>query len=370
MGSVGLCLYHVIVTTDVDTEHFLPTPALPGGVTADTLRITRADQVEAGDWYIGECSEPTDSRSRMMWGYPALRAFSALPRTREDNTVALNGTDFEHAPGDLVMICSRHCLPRPAYAPGERVERTIQIGCSVGEMRYLWYPHTIVQRGTVQSADHAEGTLTVDWDGDWGTFRTVSDELRHVDPQSVAYERSAYGYAVGDSILDTANMTRRAVALELWRDAGTRNRVVRICWQASGDQPAYTAVFWATGFAPDDLRPGLRYIVRPQGERWAVHDTTTGSEAGSADTEPTAEEQAAELSLAALAGTATTLEWEQRRPDDSVGHGAEATPAELAGFLAFHRCAQGTGTTYESAPDRIVIRYADGDVTTIRPVKR
>lgn len=370
MTSVGLCLYHVVVTTDVDTEHFLPAPALPDGATADALRIARADQVEAGDWYIGECSEPTDSRNTMMWGYPALRAFSALPRTREDNTVALNGTDFEHAPGDLVMICSRHCLPRPAYSPGERVERTIQIGYSVGEMRYLRYPHTIVQRGTVVSADHADGTLTVDWDGDWGTFRTVSDELRHVDQQSVAYERSTYGYAVGDSILDADNMTSRAVALELWRDADTHNRMVRICWQATSDQPAYTAVFDAIGFAPDDLRPGLRYIVRPQGERWAIHDSATGSEVGSVDDESTAEKHAAELSIAALAGAATTLEWEQRQRDDSVWDGAEATLAELAGFLTFHRCAEGAGTTYEWAPERIVIRYADGDVTTICPAKR
>lgn len=117
-------------------------------------------------------------------------------------------------------------------------------------------------------------------------------------------------------------------------------------------------------------RPSLRYQVHAVSGRWAVYDIASGFHAA-ADLPDTAAADAiaAEQSLMALAGPAASLVWEQRRPDGSTGDCGEGAPAELRTLLMFHRCAEGTGTTYEWAPDRIVIRYADGDVTTIRPVQ-
>jgi hypothetical protein len=120
----------------------------------------------------------------------------------------------------------------------------------------------------------------------------------------------------------------------------------------------------------DPSRPGLRYQVHAVSGQWAVYDVASGFQAA-ADLPDTsaADKLAAELSLMALGGPTASLAWEQRRPDGSTRDCGEGTPAELIPLLTYHGCAEGAGTTYEWAADRIVIRYADGDVTTIRPVQ-
>lgn len=117
-------------------------------------------------------------------------------------------------------------------------------------------------------------------------------------------------------------------------------------------------------------RPGLRYQVHAVSGRWSVYDIASGFQAAAdLPDRAAADAVAASCSLMALAGPAASLTWEQRRPDNSVWDCGEGTPAELSALLGYHGCAEGAGTTYEWAPDRIVIRYADGDVTTIRPVQ-
>lgn len=116
------------------------------------------------------------------------------------------------------------------------------------------------------------------------------------------------------------------------------------------------------------LRPGLRYQPHAEQESWVVKDSMSDFESAKLPDGEAADDTAAVLSLAALAGPATSLAWEQRRPDGSLWDGREEPTVELTGLLTFHRAPEGAGTAYEWAPDRIVIRYPDGDVTTVRPV--
>lgn len=116
------------------------------------------------------------------------------------------------------------------------------------------------------------------------------------------------------------------------------------------------------------LRTGLRYQAHAEPGGWIVKDSMSGFEAAKLPDDEAADRAAAALSLAALAGPASSLVWEQRRPDGSPWDAAEQSTAELTALLTYHRDPEGAGTTYEWAPDRIVIRYPDGDVTTIRPV--
>lgn len=114
--------------------------------------------------------------------------------------------------------------------------------------------------------------------------------------------------------------------------------------------------------------PGLRYQVHPESGSWIVKDSLSSFQAAKLTDEVAADEIAAKLSLTALAGPTASLAWEQHRPDGSLWDGAEGPTASLKGLLTYHRDPRGTGTTYEWAPDRIIVRYPDGDVTTIRPV--
>ncbi|MFB8025930.1 MULTISPECIES: hypothetical protein [unclassified Streptomyces] len=154
----------------------------------------------------------------------------------------------DHQEGTTVPVT----LPAMAYAPGDRVERTIDYIPGPNEPRLSRRSPRIVQRGTVQTADPFDGSLTVAWDGDWGTFRTASLMLRHVDPADVAQEREAFGFAVGDRIETTdgvRGLAAAGVAMELFHTWFNGTPMVRICWQWHGDQTARHEVHPAARFA-------------------------------------------------------------------------------------------------------------------------
>lgn len=111
---------------------------------------------------------------------------------------------------------------------------------------------------------------------------------------------------------------------------------------------------------------GLRYAAEKFGNRWGVRDTITGPRVEWADDHGAAVSRAAELSAADFMGDATFFRSEQRE-DYDVGGG---DTGDLTALLGHDGRDQGGPPVFEThGRSHIVIRYADGDVTVVRPVR-
>ncbi|MFD7560124.1 hypothetical protein ACFV9E_37195 [Streptomyces sp. NPDC059835] len=227
----------VIVTHPFEnTDGFGPRCTLPEGTDPGGLRIVRADEVECGDWYLGECDGRTPSR-RSRWGRP-YTGWTALPVVREaDATVAMDGETFNWSADEWVMIIPRVFVPGSRYVAGDRVERSVEYIPDVHDTSSWRRTRQVIQRGTVATPDEGDGTLTVEWDGDWGTFRTMPKMIRRVDPTTVHAERSTFGFAVGDRVQSTATGAI-GVAVELGQHWYAGDRWARVTWQPQADEPA------------------------------------------------------------------------------------------------------------------------------------
>ncbi|MFF1561814.1 hypothetical protein [Streptomyces sp. NPDC058279] len=247
--AVDIPFLPVIVTHPFEnTDGFGPRRTLPEGTDPGALRIVRANEVEAGDWYLGECDGRTPSR-RSMWGRP-YTAWAALPVVREaEGTVAMDGETFNWNADEWVMIIPRLYVPGSRYEAGDRVERSVEYIPDVHDTRSRGRSRQVIQRGTVKTVDDEDGTLTVTWDGDWGTFRTLATMIRRADPTTVHAERRTFGFAVGDYVRSTSTGAT-GVAVELWQHWYSGDHWARVTWQPQADEPAQSQTVNAAHLSP------------------------------------------------------------------------------------------------------------------------
>ncbi|MFF9436714.1 hypothetical protein ACF1BP_23610 [Streptomyces sp. NPDC014735] len=84
---------------------------------AAALRVVAARDVRPGDWYLGDCEQPTAARRGMFWGVHTFATFEAVPAMdRAGESVALDGESFVWRPDELVMVITAAPLPSPSAA--------------------------------------------------------------------------------------------------------------------------------------------------------------------------------------------------------------------------------------------------------------
>ncbi|MER0477122.1 hypothetical protein ABR737_01910 [Streptomyces sp. Edi2] len=86
----------------------------PAGIDPAGLRVIPARDVQPGDWYLGDCEQPTAARRGIFWGVHTYAAFEAMPvMDAEGESLALDGESFVWCPDELVMIIAAAALPAP-----------------------------------------------------------------------------------------------------------------------------------------------------------------------------------------------------------------------------------------------------------------
>jgi hypothetical protein len=86
----------------------------PAGADPAALRVVAARDVQPGDWYLGDCEQPTAARRGVFWGVHTFAAFETAPATdREGESLALDGESFVWRPDELVMVIPAAQLPVP-----------------------------------------------------------------------------------------------------------------------------------------------------------------------------------------------------------------------------------------------------------------
>ncbi|MGA5411506.1 hypothetical protein ACPCSC_30165 [Streptomyces lavendulocolor] len=214
--------FYPLIITGRPTES--PYQQAPHGTDMTMLRIVPVPDVRSGDLVLG-CHDGHLNPNKLRWTPQSAAAFVALPIWMH-GAVCLDGETPAWELDEYALIIPREYRPAAAYAPGDRVERTVLFtpqrnNCrdEAGETR------AVMQRGTVTSVE--DGAALIAWDGDWMTAEIPETGFRPVDPERVERERSATGFAVGDRVThEEDNAT--GVVLELWShwwDARTMARV-------------------------------------------------------------------------------------------------------------------------------------------------
>jgi hypothetical protein len=86
----------------------------PAAADPAALRVVAARDVRPGDWYLGDCEQPTAARRGMFWGVHTYATFEAVPATEATGeSVALDGESFVWRPDELVMVIRAAQLPVP-----------------------------------------------------------------------------------------------------------------------------------------------------------------------------------------------------------------------------------------------------------------
>ncbi|MFD0253684.1 hypothetical protein ACFVGX_22520 [Streptomyces sp. NPDC127113] len=203
---------------------------LPADLDHGLIRPALAKDVRPGDLVVGHIDG--SPRRRWAWtGAPGEVCYRALPQQdpRSPRAISLSGrlasaVDIE----DEVLIAPATLYPA-VYQPGTRVER----------MAVHYEPYKGARQweqcGTVRTVDDADGTLTVQWDGDTDTFRTTRDLIRPVDPDSVAYDRRTYGFTAGDRVRSRGGRT--GVLLEIYLPDWHATHRGRVHWDAGVEEP-------------------------------------------------------------------------------------------------------------------------------------
>ncbi|KFG71496.1 hypothetical protein [Streptomyces mutabilis] len=113
MAVIDIEFFPVIVTarplTD-STGYAYQQP--PAGTDPAELRLVAARDVRPGDWYLGDCEQPTSARSGVFWGVHTHATFETAPATdRAGESLALDGESFVWRPDELVMVIPAARLP-------------------------------------------------------------------------------------------------------------------------------------------------------------------------------------------------------------------------------------------------------------------
>ncbi|MDG5807883.1 hypothetical protein P9869_35605 [Streptomyces ossamyceticus] len=198
---------------------------LPEDLDPGLLRPAYAKDVRPGDLVVGHF-DGSDFRRWAWRAAPGEVCYRALPQrhpSRFARAVSLHGflTDCVDLDDEVLIVPA--ALYPVDYQPGDRVERmSVHYEAYKGSRQWE-------QRGTVRTVDTTDGTLTVQWDGDTETFRTTRDMIRHVDPDTIAYDRRTYGFTPGDRVCADG---RTGVLLEMhWPGYGLRQG--RVLWDAA-----------------------------------------------------------------------------------------------------------------------------------------
>jgi len=218
--------WHVVITD----EEMGP---LPADLDPGLIRPALAKGVRPGDLVVGHIDG--SPRRRWAWtGAPGEVCYRALPQrdARSPRAISLTGRltsviDVE----DEVLIVPATLYPA-RYRPGTRVER-MAVHYEPYKGARQWE-----QRGAVRTVDDADGTLTVQWDGDTDTFRTTRDLIRPVDPDSVAYDRSTFGFTAGDRVRGRG---QTGVLLEIYLPGWHTTHHGRVQWDAGVEGPDESA---------------------------------------------------------------------------------------------------------------------------------
>ncbi|OEV11514.1 hypothetical protein [Streptomyces nanshensis] len=90
----------------------MPYQQLPDGTDPGALRIVRARDVQPGDWYLGDCEQPTPAGEGLFWGGHPYAVYAASPKLSDTgDSLAMDGESFNWDPDELAMILPRHALP-------------------------------------------------------------------------------------------------------------------------------------------------------------------------------------------------------------------------------------------------------------------
>lgn len=84
----------------------------PAGVDPADLRLAAARDVRPGDWYLGDCEQPTAAHLGVFWGVHTYATFETAPAAdRAGESLALDGESFVWRPEELVMVIPAVRLP-------------------------------------------------------------------------------------------------------------------------------------------------------------------------------------------------------------------------------------------------------------------
>ncbi|MCX4826633.1 hypothetical protein OG883_44135 [Streptomyces sp. NBC_01142] len=86
----------------------------PAEADPAALRVVAARDVQPGDWYLGDCEQPTAPRRGMFWGVHTYATFETAPAMdAAGESLALDGESFVWRPDELVMVIPAAQLPVP-----------------------------------------------------------------------------------------------------------------------------------------------------------------------------------------------------------------------------------------------------------------
>lgn len=117
MAVISAILHPVTVTARplADSAGY-PYQQPPTGIDPVKLRVLPARDVREGDWYMGDCEQPTPARRGHFWGVHSFVAFKATPvMDTSGETLAMDGESFVWNPDELVMVIVGAEIPA---APG------------------------------------------------------------------------------------------------------------------------------------------------------------------------------------------------------------------------------------------------------------
>ncbi|GGU38929.1 hypothetical protein [Streptomyces violascens] len=100
----------------------------PAGIDPAGLRVIPARDVQPGDWYLGDCEQPTAARRGIFWGVHTYATYQAQPvMDAAGDLLALDGESFVWRPDELVMVITAASVPAPAVTPERGAALTLAV---------------------------------------------------------------------------------------------------------------------------------------------------------------------------------------------------------------------------------------------------
>ncbi|WP_329020387.1 hypothetical protein [Streptomyces sp. NBC_01601] len=121
MAVIDAAFYEVIVTDRpiADNGGFLYQQP-PAGTDPAMLRLMPAREVQAGDWYLGDCEQPTAAKMGRYWGVHTYCAFETAPVMDASGTsLAMDGEHFHWSPDEIVMVIPSQHVASATPAPSQ-----------------------------------------------------------------------------------------------------------------------------------------------------------------------------------------------------------------------------------------------------------
>ncbi|WP_030372401.1 hypothetical protein [Streptomyces rimosus] len=216
--------FYPLIITNRPTEY--PYAAPPVGTDMSALRLLPASEVRAGDLVLGAYDGPV-SPGKLRTANQSAAAFTALPLPMH-GVICLDGETPLWERDEPTLVIPREYRPSAPYAVGDLVERPVLYTPTDYSGRYRpGETVAVLQRGTVTAVE--DGSVSIQWLGDWLTCEDPATGFRRVDPVRIERERAVSGFAVGDRVTLPGG-TSTGVVMELWPRWLDGRTTARVWW--------------------------------------------------------------------------------------------------------------------------------------------